>query len=348
MSFINRFACLSVIGAVALLGVPLSGVGSAMAQTAGGDSCGVEIQLADSASQGSNFTAALDEYILRHGYGCNATAVAGNTVLSATSIIERGSPNVISESWIDLINEIVEPGLAQGRIELGAKVLSDGGVVGWYVPRYTLEAHPEIKTIEDVLKRPDLFPNPENAARGLIHNGAEGWGLTTITEQLYKAYDADKLGFDLVITGSQAGLDGSIARAYERKLNWFGSYWEPNALLAKYDLVKLESEQPLDQAEWNRCITVAGCPDPKVSGWPVGRVYTVLSSDFVKQVRPDVLTYLKTRSIGNKIENEIFLWMDENQATGEQGAVWFLQNYPQIWAEWVSDEAQAKIKTSLP
>jgi len=340
MNLIKKIACLSVVGAATLLAAQV-------VQAQEGSGCGVDIQLADSASQGSNFTASLDEYILKIGYGCNATAVAGNTVLSATSIVERGQPNVISEAWIGFVREIVDPALAEGRIVLGAEVLADGSAQGWYVPQYILDENPDIKTVEDALKRPDLFPHPDDPARGAIHNGAQGWGITAITSQLYKAYEADKLGFDLIDTGSQAGLEGTIARAYERRLGWLGVYWEPNALLAKYPIVKLDSVIPVDEEEYLRCTTVPTCPDPKPISWPITRVYTVMSNDFVKQVRADVLAYLNTRALGNNTENEIFLWMDENQATGEQGAVWFLQNYPKLWQEWVSEEAAAKIKASL-
>jgi len=337
---IRKGTYLATIGVVSALMM-----NNAPAQEA--DSCGPAISVADSASQGSNFSSHLDEYILRHGYGCDITAVAGNTVLSATSIVERGQPNVISEAWIGFVREIIDPALAEGRIVLGAEILSDGSAQGWYVPDYILDENPDIKTVEDALKRPDLFPSPEDPSRGAIHNGAHGWGLTAITSQLYKAYEADRLGFDLIDTGSQAGLEGTIARAYERRLGWLGVYWEPNALFAKYPIVKLDSVVPVDEEEWIRCTTVPSCPDPKPGSWPITRVYTVMSRDFVEQARPDVLAYFNTRALSNSLENKIFLWMDENQATGVQGVVWFLKNYPEVWQQWVSEEAAVKIKASL-
>jgi len=341
MNMVKKVACLSVIGAATSLMVV-----SAHAQSS--SRCGPAITVADSASQGSNFSAHLDEYILRHGYGCDVTVVAGNTTLSATSIVERGQPNVISEAWVGFIREIIDPALTEGRIVLGAEILADGSAQGWYVPQYILDENPDIKTVEDALKRPDLFPSPDDPSRGAIHNGAQGWGITAITSQLYKAYEADKLGFDLIDTGSQAGLEGTIARAYERRLGWLGVYWEPNALLAKYPIVKLDSVVPVDEEEWTRCTTVPSCPDPKVGSWPITRVYTVMSSEFAGEARADILAYLNKRALHNDMENQIFLWMDENQATGEQGAVWFLQNYHEIWGSWVSEEAQAKITASLP
>ncbi len=97
--------------------------------------------------------------------------------------------------------------------------------MGWFIPKYVAEAHPEIKTVSDALKHPELFPDGEDASRGAIMNGPQGWGMTVATSQLYKAYDAEASGFTLVDTGSAAGLDASIAKAYERKDGWLGAYW---------------------------------------------------------------------------------------------------------------------------
>jgi len=39
--------------------------------------------------------------------------------------------------------------------------------------------------------------------------------------------------------------------------------------------------------------------------------------------------------------------MAENQATGEQGTLHFLRNYPQIWHQWLPGEVISKIEAAL-
>ena len=39
--------------------------------------------------------------------------------------------------------------------------------------------------------------------------------------------------------------------------------------------------------------------------------------------------------------------MQENQANGEDGAHYFLKNYPQIWSEWVTPEVAERVKAAL-
>ncbi|MCR2586360.1 hypothetical protein NSP39_24055, partial [Salmonella enterica] len=76
-----------------------------------------------------------------------------------------------------------------------------------WIPKYIADKNPDIKTFDDLLKHPDLFPDPENPSKGAIYNGAPGWGGTVVTSQFYKAFEFEKAGFNLIDTGSAAGLD---------------------------------------------------------------------------------------------------------------------------------------------
>lgn len=39
--------------------------------------------------------------------------------------------------------------------------------------------------------------------------------------------------------------------------------------------------------------------------------------------------------------------MTDNQATGEEGAEYFIKNNEDIWTEWVSEEVAAKVKKGM-
>ena len=45
--------------------------------------------------------------------------------------------------------------------------------------------------------------------------------------------------------------------------------------------------------------------------------------------------------------NELLAWMEDNQADGEYGAYYFLENYENIWLDWVSKDVANKVKASL-
>ncbi|PXF30865.1 ABC transporter substrate-binding protein [Pokkaliibacter plantistimulans] len=315
---------------------------SAVSQAA---ECG-DVTIANMNWQSAEVLANIDKFILNNGYGCHAELIVGDTVPTITSMTEKGQPDIAPEGWVDLIPDVVKRGLDEGKLVVTSKALSDGGNQGWWIPKYIADAHPDIKTIQDMLKHPELFPSPENPKHGAIFNGPQGWGGTVVTSQLYKAYGAEKAGFDLIDTGSAAGLDGSIAKAYERKEGWVGYYWAPTALLGKYEMVKLGHGVPLDKAEWKRCNTVADCADPKPNDWPVDSVETLVTKGFADRAG-DAMVYLQARTWPSSTVNKLLAWMSDNQATGEEGAEYFLKNNPDIWSKWVSPEVAEKVKSAL-
>jgi glycine betaine/proline transport system substrate-binding protein len=289
----------------------------------------------------------VDKFILENGYGCTVETVPGDTVPTTTSMVEKSEPDVSSETWIDLLPELVPRGLKENKIVLAAAALPDGGVQGWWIPNYVADAHPDIKTIGDALKHPELFPDPEDSSKGVIFNGAEGWGATVVTAQLYKAYGAADKGFNLMNPGSAAGLDGAIAKAYERKEGFITYYWAPTALLGKYEMVLLKFDAEQNPEEWKRCITNLACPDPKVAAWPIDKVYTVLTKQFADRASPEVMEYLGKRGWTNDTVGKVMAWETANQATGEDGAKHFLAEFKDVWTKWVPAEVAEKVEAAL-
>ncbi|MCP2072882.1 UNVERIFIED_ORG: glycine betaine/proline transport system substrate-binding protein [Pseudomonas lini] len=289
----------------------------------------------------------VDKIILSSGYGCQAEITVGDTVPTITSMAEKSQPDIAPEAWVDVMPDIVKKGVDNGKLVVAGASLSEGGESGWWIPKYMAEAHPEIKTIADALKRPDLFPHPDLPSKGAIFSGPQGWGGTVITAQLFKAYKAESAGFSMVDTGSGPALDASMARAYEKKQGWLGHYWAPSAMLTKYEMVKLEFGVPYDPAGWSTCITVADCPNPTPSAWPIDHVYTLVSTRFAKRAGPEVIKYLETRAWDNKTVGTLLEWMTENQASGEDAAKYFLKTYPEVWKPWVTPSAQSKVVSAL-
>ncbi len=331
----KALAAATVLAAVAIQIHPASAAG-----------CG-SITIAAMNWQSAEVLASLDKFILNNGYGCNASITVGDTVPTLTSMAAKGEPDIAPEAWVGLVPEVINRGEQEGKIVATVDSISDGGQQGWWIPKYIADAHPDIKTIPDVLKHPELFPAPEDPSKGGIYNGPQGWGGTVVTAQLFKAYDADKRGFVLVDTGSAAGLDGSIAKAYEHHQPWVGYYWSPTALLGRYPMVRLDNGVPYNAAEWKRCDTVANCPDPKPSAWPVDKIETVVSTAFAKRTTPGVMGYLHKRSWSSATVNKLLAWMTKNQATGDDGAHYFLEHNEAIWTKWVTPDVAEKIKSAL-
>ena len=328
-----------LIGTIGIAATTLMGSHTAYAE------CG-RVTVASMNWQSAEVLAEIDKFVLSEGYGCEVELVPGDTMPTLTSMIEKGQPDVAPEAWTTAVLEPLTTAVNEGRLHYGARSLRDGGVEGWWIPKYIADANPDVKTIEDALSRPDLFPSPDDKDRGAVHNCPSGWNCQITTGNAFKAWEAKAKRFMLVETGSAAGLDGSIAKANERKEAWLGYYWSPTAILGKYEMVKLDAGVPHDAEAWVKCNTKADCANPQKNDWAKADVMTVVTDRF-KKAGGDAFNYLNARDWGNDTVNELLAWMQDNQATGEDGANHFLKNYPQIWSEWVTPEVAERIKAAL-
>ena len=289
--------------------------------------------------------AEIDSLILSEGYGCDTSLVAGDTMPTFTSMNEKGEPDLAPELWVNAVREPLDNAVAEGELIIAAEILADGGEEGWWIPKYVAEANPDIKTPEDALARPELFPAPEDDGMGAVHNCPSGWNCQISTGNLFDAYEAEDKGFVLVDTGSAAGLDGSIAKAYEREEGWLGYYWAPTAILGRYEMVLLDMGEH-DKAHWDTCTAVLDCEDPKPNGWAKSEVFSVVTDEFAEKAGV-AMDYIGKRQWDNGTVNELLAWMADNQATGEEAAIHFLENNEDVWADWVSPEVAEKVKAAL-
>ncbi|OAP42732.1 ABC transporter substrate-binding protein [Sinorhizobium glycinis] len=317
----------------------------ALASSTRAAECG-EVSIAEMNWASAGIASHVDKIILESGYGCTVSLVAGDTMRIFASMNERAEPDLAPELWIHSVRTQLEAAIKEGRLIQAAPILSEGGVEGWWIPRFLANAHPEIKTVQDALKHPDLFPAPDDSGKGAIYSCPSGWNCRISTANLYKALDAEKAGFKLIDPGSAAELDGSIAEAFEKKTGWLGYYWAPTAILGKYEMIRLSFGVDHDRAEWDSCSAVPDCPSPKVNSYPVSDVYTVVTRSFSEKAGA-AMDYVNARGWDNATVNKVLAWMDQNQATNEDAARYFLEHFPDLWAKWVSPEVAEKVKAAL-
>ncbi len=288
----------------------------------------------------------VDKIILENGYGCDVTLVTGDTKMTLTSMSEKGSPDIAPEIWANSIKIALDKAVEERRVVITSDILKDGGVEGWWIPKYVADAHPAIRTVDDALQHPELFPDPEEPSLGGVYNGPSGWKAQVLTANLFKARKAEEKGFKLVDSGSTGGLDGAIANAYEGRKGWLGYYWAPTAILGKYPMVRLDDGVPHDKKAWDACLTQTDCPDPKPNAWPVSKVYTVVTTEFSEK-NAVAMSYLENRAWSNDIVGKFLAWQSDNQGSNEDTAYYFLEHYPDVWKAWVSPDIAKKVEDAL-
>ena len=307
-----------------------------------------EFQMADMNWPSATLMANVDKFILEEGYDCKIELVPGATTATFITMNEKGKPHVAPELWTNAISGLLHKALEEGRLFSAIKGPITELGEGWWITPHTLKNYPEFKTVLDILERPDLFPAKEDKSKGAFIGCPAGWGCQLANQSLFIAFEMEKKGWVLVDPGSQAGLDGSMSKAAERGDNWFGYYWSPTSLIGKYNMKLMDFGVPFAGSKnWDDCIAKGPeeCIEPKPSAWTESIVQTVVTSE-IKEMT-EVMNYFGKRIFPGSIMNSMLVYMEENQSQGADGAIEFLEKYPEIWINWITLEAAKKIKKAL-
>lgn len=312
------------------------------------DECG-SVTIAEMNWASASLLANVDAIILEEGYGCDVDIISGDTTPTFTSMNEKGEPDLAPELWVNAVREPLAAAIEEGRMVSALEGPITGLGEGWWVTKKFKEDHPEIDTVEKMLAHPELVPYVEDESKGAFMGCPAGWGCQLANANMFRAFDMEEKGWVLVDPGSAAGLDGSIAKAVNRDEPWFGYYWSPTAIIGKYDLQMLPFEAEWAGSEnWDSCIvkSVDECADPQPSSWTDSVVHSVVTAQFAEE-NAVTMGYIENRVFPGDEMNAMLVYMNENQATGEDAAFEFLATKEDIWTQWVPADVAEKVKDAL-
>ncbi|MFA9422772.1 MAG: glycine betaine ABC transporter substrate-binding protein, partial [Sedimentibacter sp.] len=194
---------------------------------------------------------AIAEIIVENGFdGYTFETSSASTTMNWQALLS-GDVDLDIESWTENVASFPDD-LANGDIvDMG--VLVPDSAQGLYVPRYVIEGDkdlgiepmaPDLKTVEDLKKYPDLFPDYEDKTKGRIYGAIPGWMADGILFKKYEYYGLDEM-YNYTRLGSEATLFASLVSAYNTGEAWVGYCYEPTWVSGKLDLVLLE-DAPYD------------------------------------------------------------------------------------------------------
>lgn len=280
--------------------------------------------------------------IVEEGMGYDTDTTTGSTAATFQGMIE-GDINVYMEVWKDNIGSAYEEALeAEEIVELSVNF--DDNAQGLYVPTYVIEGDeergiepmaPDLRTVEDLKKYPEVFEDPEDPGRGRILNAESGWAAQEAISMKFDTYGLDETMNDFV-PGSDSALVADLVNKYEKGEAWVGYYWSPTWVTAKYDLTILE-EPDFDKEVWDE---TAG------TEFPPNDVMVAVHKDFPDQAS-DVTEFLKNYETSNDLTEEALNYMEENDVTAEEAGKWWMIEHEDIWTDWVSDDIADKVKEAI-
>lgn len=330
----------------ALAAALLMGATASLPVQAQDSACGTDrtIDIAEMTWPSAAALAHIHAIVLENGFGCDVEIVTGDTVPTSASMLRRGEPAVAPELWTSAIAEPWAEGIEDGTVvELGPAI-SDGTIEGWFIPAYTQEANPELVSAEDVIARPDLFPDPEETSQGRLYSCPPGWACELSTSALFEAFEMED-EWNLFSPGSGGALAASIQRAFLREEPILFYYWGPTALLGEVDAVQLDLGE-VDNEVYT-CNTDPDCEDPAgVTAYPSSPA-VVGAAAWLPEEAPAVADYLSKVGLTNAQISALLVYGSENQAGAEETAINFLETHEDVWTNWVSPEVAEKVKASL-
>jgi glycine betaine/proline transport system substrate-binding protein len=285
--------------------------------------------------------------ILTEGYGCDAELQPGDTVPTATSMLQKSEPTIAPELWVSTAADIWAKIQDKGNVYKATDIFTEGGKEGWWIPDYVAEENPGLKSVHDLPEYADLFTEAATGGKARLYGCPPGWGCEVITNNLYNALELADQGFESApfSPGSGANLKASIARKVTREQPIVAYYWGPTAVIGRYDLVRLDIPEGY-QADTFRCLTDKNCENPAVSDWPPGEVAVAVVKD-LRDEAPDVAEMLSKMQYPNDVINRLLAWADEGSQEPEAAAERFLKQHEDVWTSWVPADVAERVKASL-
>lgn len=275
---------------------------------------------------------ALAGLVAKEVFGYEWQETPGSTPISHEALL-KNEVDVIMEEWSDNIPSYTAD-LEKGRFrELGVNF--NDNYQGFYIPRYVADKYPDLKSVRDLKKYPELFADPQNASRGILYGGVTGWEITEIMRKKVRAYGLDQV-YTYFESGSDSILSAAMTSAWDKKAPIVAYYWEPTWLLGKYDFVLLQDD-PYDEAKFREGI--GACPSVRV---------TVAASRAFAASHPEYCAFLEKFHMSSPVISEALAYMNDTGADYREAALWLLREaHPELVGAWLTDRQAAKLRRAL-
>lgn len=261
---------------------------------------------------------AVVSYLLKQQLGC--TVVEKDlTEDESWAGLAGGEVDVILENWGH--DDLKKTYIDDKRVAVELGLTGNKGVIGWYVPPWMAEAHPDILNWKNLNDYADLFRTAASGSKGQFLGGDPSF--VTNDAALIKNL---KLDFTLVYAGSEDALIAAFRKAQAKREPLIGYFYAPQWLLSETKLVHI----PLP-------LYKPGCDaDPKTVAcdYQPYDLDKVARKEFAESGNP----------AADLIKN--FQWTDEDQNTvarditigklsRDEAAKRWLDAHQETWRSWV-------------
>ncbi|MGW6056664.1 glycine betaine ABC transporter substrate-binding protein [Streptomyces sp. NPDC055189] len=317
MNYNKRIRTAVVAGLGAASMVALSACGAADTKSSGSAD---EVTITVPSWVGARANAEVAKKLLEDEVGVKKVELQQLDEPIAWDALNNGKADAILEDWdgqpkkqklyIDQKKTVVKGG------DLGVT-----GHIGWYVPKYYADKHPEILDYKNLNKFAKDFKSNRSGGKGEFIGAAPSY--TTYDEFLIKNH---KLNFKIKDTGNEAAQIKEIQRKYDAKEPFISYWWEPLWANADMDLVEVKLPEFKE-----------GCNEPEAKtecGYANTPLQKYFNADFAKD-GGDAAKFLKNFKWTTEEQNEVAMSIAKDKMSGEAAAEKWIKENKATWEKWV-------------
>jgi glycine betaine/proline transport system substrate-binding protein len=165
---------------------------------------------------------AVVSYLLKQEMGC--TVVEKDLTEDASwQGLASGDVDVILENWGH--DDLKKTYIDDKKVAVEQGLTGNKGVIGWYVPPWMIEAHPDIAKWENLNEYAELFRTEKSHGKGQLLGGDPSF--VTNDAALIKNL---KLNFSVVYAGSEDALIAEFQKAEAGRTPLIGYFYTPQWL----------------------------------------------------------------------------------------------------------------------
>ena len=205
--------------------------------------------------------------------------------------------------------------------------LGPSAKIGWYVPTFVVEEHPELATWEGFkdAELAKLFATAESGDLGQFTMGDPSY--VTFDEQIIANLE---LPLKYVVAGSEAALLTSIDKAIADKTPILLQFWKPHWKQLEVDLTEVTLPEVTDE-----CLASAAAADGGYAcDYAVDELYKAANAG-LEEKNAAVFSLLSNLTLTTEQQSEIAGYVDRDGMTPAEAAQKWVDANTDVWQAWL-------------
>jgi glycine betaine/proline transport system substrate-binding protein len=269
--------------------------GGGSESAAGGKDCG-KVVINENAWAGSTANVYIARAVLEDKLGCEVE-ITKITEIPVFQAMADGKVDAVLEDWqhVEQYKQYIDKA---GTVVMGGP---NGvtGHIGWFIPQYLMDEHPEFKTWKGLKGQEELFKTPESGDQGMFLGGDPSY--VQKDKQLIEALD---LNLKHVTAGAEPAQVARWTQLYKQQEPVLFYWYSPQWLFEQYDLAEVKLPPRTDKCSENDDASAGGDPEQYKCAYGVTIINKLFSKDFAESGSP-AYDVLKKFKITNKDQDSV-------------------------------------------